>query len=275
MKSFVEHGHRYILYTDGEVLNVPEGIEVRPSSEIWHDERITGYVKTKKPHLHPAALLSDFFRWHLQAKTDYVYMDGDFIALRPFDGWSKEHIEKYGIGHHPTFVRVPKNSPIVKDALKFFSTPYPVPPWYPLKERLRLWGRKLIGKPVSIGELPWATAQRALYNWSSKRHNLPPPDLHSIPYYDLEGMKLPFLPKEQFEFLHTPINRHSFYIVRVGWPYIHEWRPEFVNNPPQNSWIAAKAKEYGIDIAAAPVQETRAKNREYLAQKTGDRRFLL
>lgn len=227
MLSFIDHGHRSILYTPNEVLNVPKGIEIFDSREIWEDKRITGYKKGKSVTFHPATLLSDFFRWHLQEKTDYFYKDTDYFCLRPIDRWTKEDFIERGVRENSTFARYRKNSSAVKLAVKFLSTPYPVPPWFSRKERIDLWIKKLRNRSKPIGKMNWGTACRFLENWTDVKAGERPMPAGYYFALSAKHFSQAFLPKADFEFLLNPQVR----VLQMGWPVIYDWRPELLDTP--------------------------------------------
>ena len=60
LKSFVDHGHRTILYTYGEVGGVPEGVEVIDANLIFPNDNFIRHAKSGSPAVH-----ADAFRYRM------------------------------------------------------------------------------------------------------------------------------------------------------------------------------------------------------------------
>ena len=77
--SFVRHGHRYHLYTYGDVAHVPPGAEVRDGNEILPESMIFQYAN--RPSY---AAFSNFFRYKLLLENGGWWADTDVVCLKPF-----------------------------------------------------------------------------------------------------------------------------------------------------------------------------------------------
>ena len=77
LKSHLLHGHPVTLYCTDKLKNAPEGVEVRPASEIM-DIDMAIVEQTS------ASFLSNVFRYKMIKKTDAVWIDCDAFCHRPF-----------------------------------------------------------------------------------------------------------------------------------------------------------------------------------------------
>ncbi len=278
--SFVKHGHRVILYTHGEVKNVPEGIEVRPASEVFDGGSIPLYKGKKDVRWHPATRYSDYFCWHLQVKTDYIYTDADTICLRPLDYYSREELEQKGFYVGVFFFRLKQNSRAAKLACEFLAQKYPIPPWLPLKERARLRWRKLTGRGVSMDYLHFSIAGTQLRNWVFNKTG-EVMKASSFLFYSLHRkykrrlLQLLFQPSANLK-EHLRKQKDPKYALNVNWPAIYNGpHRKFLDDPPPESWLGQLAADLGVRPQDAPVVAAREKNRQYLAGITGDANILL
>ena len=78
IKSFLQNGHEFHLYTYGSVANIPEGTQVKDAGEIIPNEEIFMYSTGTY------AVFSDWFRWTLLFEKGHFWVDTDEICLKPF-----------------------------------------------------------------------------------------------------------------------------------------------------------------------------------------------
>ena len=77
IKSFLDHGHPYHLYTYENITNVPEGTTIKDANEIIPFSKF--FLCPKRAY----TPFSDWFRWELLNKRGGYWMDTDMIALKP------------------------------------------------------------------------------------------------------------------------------------------------------------------------------------------------
>lgn len=157
MESFLRFGHRIIVYSYAP-LALPEGVEWRDANEVYPARTITSYAKEGSPSLH-----SNFFRFHLMRKTDYVWIDLDMIALRPFD-FTGDRIYGYesDVRINNAVLRIPADSPTLADLLRFRPGMRGIAPHITGLRRVKYW-LKTLGRGVQIERWPWgSTGPRAL-----------------------------------------------------------------------------------------------------------------
>ncbi len=78
IKSFLQNGHEFHLYTYGYVANIPEGTQIKNAGEIIPFEEVFMYSTGTY------AIFSDWFRWELLFKKGNFWVDTDEICLKPF-----------------------------------------------------------------------------------------------------------------------------------------------------------------------------------------------
>jgi len=79
VQSFLDHGHKFHLYTYADIDGVPEGAVIKDGNEILPYSELTGGV-TQEP-----GVLSDYFRYALLNKKGGWWVDMDTVCLRQFD----------------------------------------------------------------------------------------------------------------------------------------------------------------------------------------------
>jgi hypothetical protein len=81
MKSFVDHGHRFILYTYSRSLNVPDGVECRDAAQLIGPEGYFTYGAAAGPGQGSHALFSNLFRYKMLAEHGGWWVDTDVVCL--------------------------------------------------------------------------------------------------------------------------------------------------------------------------------------------------
>ena len=199
LMSFVENGHRTILYVYDEVKSVPEGVEVRDAREIMPTDEIIYHANTGSPAFH-----SDVFRLRLLDQTDYLWIDTDAYCLKPFEipdhgfffGWGtdKRRIICSGV------MGLPKSSKILQSMLELTKDEYPVPPWAPAKRQDELRRLKEAGNGVHMSLMPWGICgPEALHFFAHQsgevEHAFDGPVLYPVPFSATRSFHRPHLKK--------------------------------------------------------------------------------
>lgn len=107
--SFLDNGHKVILYVYGPVEGVPAPVEVRRADEIVPYSAVNRWK-----HM---GVFADYWRSVLMNKLGGWWVDLDAICLRPFDFPDKEFV--IGQCEHPGqlasgIIRFPMGHPVVK-----------------------------------------------------------------------------------------------------------------------------------------------------------------
>lgn len=107
MKSFLDFGHRYILYSY-EHLDVPPGIEVADAEDILPKHRVFYYGQSAGIGRDSIAAFSNLFRYELLKRFGGWWVDTDVICLSDkqpegdlFLGWEDDKIVGNAILRYP------------------------------------------------------------------------------------------------------------------------------------------------------------------------------
>jgi len=103
IKSFLNLGYKFELYTYDDIEGVPEGTTVCDANEIL------SYDKVFKTHNGSLAHFADWFRWKLLYERGGIWVDMDLIGIKRFDP-TKEILfghERYG-RPNISFLKFPK-----------------------------------------------------------------------------------------------------------------------------------------------------------------------
>lgn len=83
IKSFLEHGHTYHLYTYNDINNMPDGVIVKDGNDILPEDNICFYQSG--PGKGSVSLFSNYFRFELLKKYGGWWADTDVVCLKPLD----------------------------------------------------------------------------------------------------------------------------------------------------------------------------------------------
>lgn len=131
--SHVRHGHPTTLYCTDNVSNVPEGIEVRPASEIM-DIPMDIVAETS------ASFLSNVFRYKMIQATDAIWIDCDAFCHRPFPD-EGDHIYA-GHGFRGALncgvVKIPQQGELMDQLLDYYENLPDYPAWWNKNQRKKM-----------------------------------------------------------------------------------------------------------------------------------------
>ncbi len=185
LKSFLDHGHKVVLFTYGAVKGVPDGVQIAHANEILPSDRIITHAKTGSPAYH-----ADMFRLHMLKETDFVWADTDAFCCRPwkrtdnhFHGWISDDKPLVNNG----VLGLPRDSMTLAAMLEFTSDEYPIPPWYDAEHQANLRAAKERGQGTHVSLLPWGVWGPNAITWFLKEtgeivHSLAPHMLYPIPF---------------------------------------------------------------------------------------------
>jgi len=117
IRSFLDHGHPFHLYTYQEIGNVPDGTVVRDGTVILPAEEI--FVYRKGCGKGSPSAFSNFFRYKLLLQHGGWWSDLDAVCTRPLD-FPDDHVagyerEKDGSLHPAVgLIHVPPGSPLME-----------------------------------------------------------------------------------------------------------------------------------------------------------------
>lgn len=193
LKSFLDQGVHFRLYTYGAVAGIPEGIEVAdantiiPQDDIFFFDGLFGEKSKGSP-----AVFSNLFRYRLQKLKAGPWVDCDMYCVKPFRFDPNEYVFAWQKLNsvNTAVMSLPHDSPIVDDLLKLFDEPYSIPPWIGKKRRQKL--KEIHGtREVHPSFLPWGSVGPKALTALIKKHNLtsevrPIESFYPITYKDID-----------------------------------------------------------------------------------------
>lgn len=251
LQSFVAHGHETLLYTYGEVKNVPDGVKICDGRDILDTDQFILHERTQS-----VALFSDLFRFHMiKRNPKIIYVDTDVYCLKPFDfrdsfvfGYEKLD------GLNGAVLRLPPDSRILDRMLAFMDDPHPQPSWVAPKVQVEMQKRAAEGNPMHVGEFPWGIwGPIGLTAFAKETGEIS--HAKSMDYF----YPLPF--KERRMLLRRPMKTLTYLTANTH--AIHLWAPikrlaasRHEGLCPPNSFVGKELAKYGIDPVQARVPTT-------------------
>ncbi len=118
IKSFLDAGHRTVVFSFDKIENLSAGVEVASASDVLPAVNIIRHKRTGSP-----ALFSDHFRCKLLLENDgVIWADTDAYCLRPFEPHGGYLIAKANPRSVASGVMaMPANSPALKELISFFD----------------------------------------------------------------------------------------------------------------------------------------------------------
>lgn len=205
IRSFCRQGHDFTLFSYEPLENCPSDVITRDAREIFDCGRIVLHEKTKSPALH-----SDLFRYALISKTDFVWVDLDIIALRPFE-FPSGYIFGYEYGPllNGAVLGLPHDSPALKKLLEINPETKGCPPNMIGVRKLKYKLRDLLARGLPITRWPWGALGPRLITSELDQsgeiaHALPVDAFYSMPlaeagrFADPEGYQASDAPEDAF-----------------------------------------------------------------------------
>ena len=131
--SHVRQGHPTTLYCTDTVSNVPEGVIVKPASEIMEIDR---EIVTQTSE----SFLSNVFRYKMIQATDAVWIDCDAFCHRPFP----DEMQNIYAGHgfrgalNCGVIYIPKDGELIHRLLDYYFNLPAAPPWFSKQQRKKI-----------------------------------------------------------------------------------------------------------------------------------------
>ena len=246
IRSFLDLGHDYVLYTYGTVPNLPAGATLRDAREIWDCARILRHAKSGSPALH-----TDIFRTMMVRQTGRVWVDTDILALRPFGrelGWyiGHERMDKTELGS--AVLGLPPEARTLAKLHGFLTDPAPIPPWLSARSRATLREAAQAGQPVPVEEMPWGTfGPRALTHFACETGEIaqaqPQERFFPVAFRDRKALIDPARAPE----LGARIAAAGSHCVHLYSRWLRKACARFPDGlPPRESWLGAWCAERGL-----------------------------
>jgi len=243
MKSFVDAGHRFTLYTFEQIEDPPDWVEIADARAIYPEDTILVHTQRNSPAIH-----SDVFRVKMIARTGKIWADLDAYCLRPFrtyDGylmaWQDRRLVNNGV------LALPPGSRALAELEVFLSTRGAVPPWWSDADKAQFAQQ---GAPADFATLPWATTgpyalTHFLRATGEISHALPANALYPVPstakrmFFRHPGRVKPFLTDQTLSI--------HFYATGL--------RARLSSTPPRpGSYLHTLAQKHEISISDHPVK---------------------
>lgn len=150
MRSVLAQGHRLVLWHYAPLEGVPEGVELRLGDAVVPRARLFRHVPTGS-----WSLFSNLFRYRLLQLGAGLWFDSDTYLLKPVPG-GDDHL--YGFGHDGVVAMgvfgLPPDSPVLSQLVAYFDARL-IPPWLPLRWRLRYALQRALRGTYRIETMPW------------------------------------------------------------------------------------------------------------------------
>lgn len=150
IRSFQDHGHRFVLYTYDDIANVPSGTDVRDASGLVSRTDLQEFIRRGT-----MAGFSDWFRWTMLYKQGGYWVDMDMVCLAPFDfaadivfGFQQDNIPAQGV------LRFPMSHPAVAELVDRSMNPHRLRPEDGFRRRVKKTLKRLVGG--SRAKISWA-----------------------------------------------------------------------------------------------------------------------
>jgi hypothetical protein len=251
LKSFVDFGHRTILYTYDNVTGVPDGVEVIDANTVFPLEQYITHRKSGSPALH-----SDVFRYYLIANHDVIWIDADVLCMR---SWEFDTQRVYGWEKKPRLVcgavlGFPRDSEALNQLLEFCRDEYPVPPWLSSDDQARLHKLHDAGTPEHVTDLPWGVWGPTALTYFLKKTGEIENTMEQVAFYPISFKDRRKLLKRQVD-LSGEINDDCY--------GVHLWnrrlRRRLVTHhdgfPHHKSFLGQALKVHGIDPRRAMIPD--------------------
>lgn len=243
LKSHLDHGHPVTLYCTDDVKNAPEGVVIRPATDIMD-------IPMNIVEATSASFLSNVFRYKMIRKTGAIWIDCDAFCHRPFpDDW-----QWIFAGHgmrgalNCGVVGLPQDCELIEQLIDYYDNLPDYPAWWNSNQRKKLDRMK--------GDEPHAVkiykTERTAFGPQAFTHfakvtgdfdkAMTPDVLYPVPFqlndifYDPHG-------RVEGWFTDKTVSVHL---------YTNGTKPWWVKNPPlENSYVWRMCKDVGIDPSGA------------------------
>ncbi|MEL6583579.1 MAG: hypothetical protein AAFQ36_07070 [Pseudomonadota bacterium] len=237
IRSFLDAGHRYVLYSYHEIAGVPEGVEQRDARSILSASG--GLIDRRRAVFH-----ADHFRLSLLRKTRFVWADLDMVCIRPLmphDGYLLGFIKEQRVGN--SVMALPSESPALAQMLSFVTAQNPIPPWVKGDKRAAFEARIAAGERWDITALPWGMAgPKALTYFLAQSGETPHVSAQPTYYPVGQGTMQHLLDPSQGTRIAFPQTKavHVFGYNRQVMADLHH------GLPPAGSWLDLACQKHGI-----------------------------
>lgn len=164
VRSFVRHGHKVLMHCYEEIIDLPKGVEVHDANKLLP---ISEMIRMRNGS---PAVFCDLLRYEVQAQGLGLYVDCDVYCLKPIEneeymvGWESDKFINQAV------LKLPLNSPTLKDLLRLKNKKTFIPPWLKKKHQYKYRLRACFGFPAKLEDLPWGTTGPKAVTYYLKRN---------------------------------------------------------------------------------------------------------
>lgn len=210
LKSFADVDQTPIVYHYGDLEDIPEYIEARDAREIFDTPEIY-----RDPIMRSVAVHADLFRLKLMQQTDYIWVDADAYAVRPFETRDGYLFPKANLARQRMMngvVALPSDSPALKKMCDFAFDSDLVPFWWS-DDRKHAY-RDIYGQST-YWSLPLSTLGpplffHSLYGTPEHDMSLPRVELYAVPLRHRGLWNEPDMSKLEFLDWQSKMSIHFF-----------------------------------------------------------------
>ncbi|WP_170751471.1 hypothetical protein [Ruegeria lacuscaerulensis] len=245
LKSFADVDQTPIVYHYGELEDIPDYVEARDAREIFDVSEIY-----RDPITRSVAVHADLFRLKLMQQTDYIWVDADAYALRPFETNTGYLFPKANLARQRMMngvVALPRDSSALQKMCRFAFESDLVPFWWS-EDHQRVY-RELYGRS-SYWSLPLSTLGpplffHCLYGSPEHEMNSARTELYAVPLRHRRLWNEPDMSKLDFLEWQNKMSIHFF-----GSWFRKMFREMEIN---RGSLVDTLLSKHGIDPAKHPL----------------------
>ena len=252
MKSFVDNGYKFHLFTTGPVGNIPDYVEHHDADEIYQQSDIQSADKR-----YSNGIYSDIWRIHLLQKTDLMWVDLDVYCLRPID-YDKEYYFRINFKKgtvNNCVLKIPRRSVAMHLVGNFLEAQVPIPFWWRKSRLDPLLEQIAAGDLPTLNSLPWTTTGPKVLTWAlratgeiNNRQN------YSRYWHFDSALNHEYLnPEFDFDYEAKPVR----FIHLFGSTKLH-LRDDYKGIPPVGSYIQKICDRHNISPKTAPIPDYQA-----------------
>ncbi len=243
IKSAQFRGHKVNLYTYYGIKNVPDGVEIKDARDVLPEEKLLQHVSKKKRSY---SLGSNIFRYEMLRRIDVsgYWVDLDVVFVKPlkFDkshifGWESESIINGAI------LNIPSESLLLQSLLNYVYKRPCIPPWWPIRKKLKQRILSFIGKQQDVQSMKWGVFGPKAITHFAKETKLDHMALAKEVFYPIHWKKADLLFDPQYN-----VEQH-FTEKTVA---VHLWNEaikQYKSKPPPEGCFVYKAcRKHGIDF---------------------------
>ncbi|NOD31416.1 hypothetical protein GS610_07700 [Ruegeria sp. HKCCD6228] len=248
LQSFLDHGHRFVLYVAHEVKGIPAGVETRPASDVFWPPPFVVKAEDRQG----VAVFSDIFRLHLMRQGEMIWVDLDAYCVRAFEFSTDFVFGRSRRGDFPTGVlRLPTRSATLEQMLEFVMSSNPSQPWRGRRLQRHNRERTARGERWGIEALPWASSGPKAFGHFLRRTAEDRHAMAAETFYPLA--------QEELWKLHDPrIATNEIETEAVHSVHIYGHQKKLMANrmaglPVSGSYLDRLCKRHGIEPSTAPI----------------------